>query len=171
VDDNISEGNEDFTITLSNPTGASLGSISTATVTITDNEAPPVPIHLILDESGPALKQAAAIDSLLFLRDPFPVVNAANLLNQSQDPNTRVIVFVTSLQLAQGEAASSVTVSLTDSNNQIYEIGAEDVRSVPGFIFTQVIFRLPDNLAPGTATIKVKAHGQESNAGTIRIGN
>jgi hypothetical protein len=37
VDDNFAEGNESFTFTLSNPTGASLGSVSQATVTITDN--------------------------------------------------------------------------------------------------------------------------------------
>jgi uncharacterized repeat protein (TIGR01451 family) len=37
VDDNISDGNETFTITLSNPAGANLGSITQATVTITDN--------------------------------------------------------------------------------------------------------------------------------------
>jgi uncharacterized repeat protein (TIGR01451 family) len=37
VDDNFAEGAESFTITLSNPIGASLGSIQTATVTITDN--------------------------------------------------------------------------------------------------------------------------------------
>ena len=36
VDDNITDGNEAFTLTLSNPTGAALGT-STATVTITDN--------------------------------------------------------------------------------------------------------------------------------------
>jgi uncharacterized delta-60 repeat protein len=37
VDDNISDGSENFTITLSNPTAASLGAISQATITITDN--------------------------------------------------------------------------------------------------------------------------------------
>ena len=131
----------------------------------------PSPLQLILDESGPGVNQATAIDALLFLRDPFPVVNPANLLNQGPDKNTRVILFVANLQLAQGETASSVTVNLTNSNSQIYEVAAEDVRAVPGFIFTQVIFRLPDNLAPGACTIKVKAHGMESNSGTIRIGS
>jgi hypothetical protein len=37
VDDNFSEGNESFTLTLSNPSGAALGTISSSTVTITDN--------------------------------------------------------------------------------------------------------------------------------------
>jgi hypothetical protein len=37
VDDNFSEGNETFTLTLSNPVGATLGSTTTAIITITDN--------------------------------------------------------------------------------------------------------------------------------------
>jgi len=38
IDDTYVEGPESFNVTLSNPTGASLGSISTATVTIVDND-------------------------------------------------------------------------------------------------------------------------------------
>jgi hypothetical protein len=71
--------------------------------------------------------------------------------------------------LEQNESSSSIIVHLVDSNAQNHEIGAEAVQPIPYFNFTQVIFRLPDNLPPGTCTIKVKAHGQESNLGTIRI--
>ncbi len=39
TDDAYAEGNENFTVTLSNPVGASLGSPGIATVTITDNES------------------------------------------------------------------------------------------------------------------------------------
>jgi len=128
-----------------------------------------LPPQLILDGSGPGAQQAAALDATLFLRDPFPVVNTHNLLNQGPDKNTRVVLLVTNLQLVQGETASSVIVNLTGSNNEVYNLPAEDVRPVISSNFTQVVFRLPDALAPGTCTIKVKARGQESNPGTIRI--
>jgi hypothetical protein len=41
IDDNISDGNEAFTIALSNPSGASLGTNSSAIITITDNANTP----------------------------------------------------------------------------------------------------------------------------------
>ncbi|HKS30489.1 MAG TPA: choice-of-anchor B family protein [Pyrinomonadaceae bacterium] len=126
-----------------------------------------VPFQMVLDQSGPDPQQAAALDAMLLYRDPFPVVNTTNLLNTGTDKNTRVMLFMADLYLAEGEAASSVKVSLVDSSNQVFEVAAEAVR--PNFDFVQVVFRLPDNLAPGKCTVKVKAHGQESNAGTIRI--
>src|SRR5207302_4767654 len=129
------------------------------------------PIQLMLDASGPAPDQLAALDSVLFFRDPFPVVNSANLLNQGSDRNTRVVIFATNLQLAQGETSSSVVVNLVDANNQNFDVSAEDVRTVPNFDFTQVIFRLPNNLSIGTCTIKLKAHNQISNPVSIRIRN
>jgi len=127
------------------------------------------PVQLILDTSGPAVDQVAALDSMLFLRDPFAVVNPINLLNRGPDRNTRVVVSVVNLQLVQGEAAASVVVNLIDSRNQSYDLAAEDVRPIPSFNFTQIIFRLPDEISVGTCLVRVKAHGQVSNAGTIRI--
>jgi hypothetical protein len=122
-----------------------------------------------VDESGPDANQAAAFDSFLFLRDPFHVQNVATWFNLGPDPNTRVTVFAANLQLNQGETASAVVVNLVDANNQSFDVPAEDVRPVPNFAFTQVKFRLPNNLAAGVCMVTIKAHGQISNTGTMRI--
>lgn len=124
-------------------------------------------LQLILDDVG----QVAAVDSMLLLRDPFLVLNNVNLLNRGADRNTRVTIFVTNLQLGPGEPSSAVVINLVGSNNQTYDIPAEDVRPVAGLGFTQVSFRLPDTLAPGTCTLVVKAHGSVSNMGAMRIAN
>jgi alpha-tubulin suppressor-like RCC1 family protein len=130
--------------------------------------AAPVP-ELLLDQSGPALNQAAALDLYTFLRDPFPVLNANDYLNLGSDRNTRVIVFVNNLQLSQGEPSSAVVVNIVGSNSQSFDVPAQDVRPIANTTFVQVSFRLPDTLASGTCTIRIKAHSQVSNAGTIRI--
>ena len=127
-----------------------------------------LPLQLVLEQSGPSSSQAAALESPYMTRDPFAVINAANPFNLP-DKNTRVIVFVGNLKLAPGETASAVVVRLVDNNNQTFELAADAVTPVSNFPFTQVNFRLPTNLAVGTCTIVVKAHGQASNAGTIRI--
>jgi glycosyl hydrolase family 16 len=140
----------------------------------TTRAAPPTPtaspIQLILEESGPAPDQAAALDSVVLLRDPFPIVNFANLLNPGSDKNTRIAIFATNLQLAPGEPSASVVINLIDSNNQSYDVAAEDVRPVANSPFAQVIFRLPTNLAAGTCTVRITAQGQVSNAGKLRVG-
>ena len=128
------------------------------------------PMQLLLDTTGPAPDQVASLDSIRFLRDPF-VVNGSDPLNLGSDRNTRVIVFVRNLQLAQGETASSVLANLVDANNQSFDVAADVVRSVPDTDFVQVIFRLPTSLAAGRCVVMVKAHGQTSNTGSIRIRN
>ena len=121
-------------------------------------------LQLILEESG----QVAALDAVLHTRDPFPVVNNSNL-ELGVDRNTRVVVFVPGLTLGPGELPSAVTINLVGSNNQTYDIPAEDVRLSSEPTFTQIIFRLPDNLAPGICTLAVKYHGLTSNIGAMRI--
>jgi hypothetical protein len=111
------------------------------------------------------------LDAILHVRDPFPVFNSSNLLNEGFDQNTRVVIFVTNLQLLTGEPASAVVVNLVGSNGVSQNLPAETVSPMTSLGVTQVIFRLPNNLAVGVCTIKVTAHGQTTNTGTIRIRN
>jgi len=127
-----------------------------------------VQFQILLDQSGPAGDQAAAVDSILLLRDPFPVVNSANLINPVSDPNTRLVIFVINMPIVP---ASAVVVNLIDSNNQSYNITPQDVRVVPNFEFVQITFRLSNNLPVGTCKIKVIAQGQTTNIATFRIRN
>ena len=135
---------------------------------VLDLTFPGSPPQLLLDESGSASNEAAALN-LLLMRDPFDLINSFEWLNAGGDRNTRLIFFAANLQLAQGETAASVIVNLVDSANHNFDIPAEDVRAVPNFSFTQVTFRLPDNVSSGTCAIKIKVHGQTSNSGTIRV--
>lgn len=167
--DTTEETDETFFVRLTAATNASiLDGQGTGTI-LNDDVAPP--LRLILDESGPAADQAAALDSVLFVRDPFRVVNPQNVLNTSLNPNTSVSVFAENLTLAFFEPASTVQVNLTDGNNQSFAVSAEHVADVvvSGLNLKQVVFRLPNGLAPGTCVIKLTVHSKVSNSATLRI--
>jgi len=125
---------------------------------------------LFLDESGLGSNRLAALDSMLWMPEAFPIVNPLNLLRLASDPNTRVSIFAVNLQLFAGETASAVTVNLTDANGVVFNVPAEDVRPVPNALdVIRVTFRLPNNLAVGACQVKLIAHDLPSNIGTIRI--
>ena len=133
----------------------------------TTPNGPPV---TFLMQNPPAPNLIAAFDSILRTTDPFRVVNSANVLKNPNDPNTRVVIFVLSLELYVGETPAAVTINLTDANNGIHNVPAEDVQWIPGGLgFAQVTFRLPSNLPAGTCQLKIVAHNLTSNVGAIRI--
>jgi len=80
-----------------------------------------------------------------------------------------VTLFARNLQLNPGELPFAVIVRLISTNNQFFDVPAEDVRAIPNSEFTQVVMRLPNNLVAGTYTVSIRAHTQVSNSGTIRI--
>ena len=163
IGDTNLEANETFSVNLSEPFGTTI-SDGQGAGTILDDD-----FLLALEESGPAAQQAAAFESLLFTRDPFRVKSAVDWFNLPPSQNTLVMIFAQNLRLNQGETASSVVVNLVDGSNKTFDVPATDVRTIPNAGLTQVIFRLPDTLAAGTCKVTIKAHGQTSNMGTIRI--
>ena len=165
IGDTTPESKETFSVNLSEPFGTTIAD-GEGVGTILDDD----PL-LMLEESGPVPQQAAAIESLLFLRDPFRVESVATWFSLPPGQNTLVMIFAQNLSLNQGETAADVIVNLVDGNNQSFDIPAADVRTVPNVELTQVLFTLPDSLAQGTCKVVIKAHGKTSNMGTIRIGS
>jgi hypothetical protein len=154
-----------------NDAGGDVGPITLNWNVSNCNFNPGPQLQILLDQSGPAADQASAVDSVLLLRDPFVVINPANVIAPGSDQNTRVVIFMSNFLLQPGQTAAAVVVNLIDSNNQSHDIPAQDLRVVPNFDFTQVTFRLPTNLPAGTSRIKVTANGMFSNTATIRIKN
>ena len=144
IGDNLNEPNRNFLVNIIDADHVTIAD-GQGVGTIVDDD----PLHLILDESGPAADQATALESMLMVRDPFHLQSIANWSNLGADKRTRVMLFASSLELFQGQPPSVVVVHLLDGNNQTHEVPAEDVRAVPNFPFTQVVFPLPANLSPG----------------------
>ncbi len=163
--DTSAEANETFRLNLSNAVNATLPA-NLVIGTINNDDV----LELITEDSGPTVGQAAALDAILQVRDPFRVVSIPEWFPTGSDKNTRVVLFVRNLQLNPGEPASAVFVRLIANGNQFFgDIAAEDVRPVANVDFAQVVFRLPNNLPAGTVTVSVRAHGRTSNTGSIRI--
>ncbi len=160
------EQEEDFFVNLISATNATRVRSQAKGTILNDDGTIPV-LELILEELPSEPIQAAALDSVLFVRDPFPVINEANLLNQGPDRNTRVMVFVR--DLPPGVTTPSVSVNLVDPGNKNYNLVAEDVRPLVGCDCVQVIFRLPDDVTLGECFIRIVTPTSSSNSGTIRI--
>ena len=162
--DTSGEGNETFRLNLASASNVTLDD-SQAVSTIIDDDA----LELLFEESGPAVDEAAALDAFFLTRDPFRVTLPDWFPTGGADRNTRVMFFVRGLQLDPGEAPSAVVVNLMASNNLLFGVPAEDVRSIPGVDFAQVVVRLPDGLAAGSCAVSITAHSRTTNVGKIRI--
>jgi hypothetical protein len=122
--------------------------------------------QIVLEQSGPAADQAAVFDSILHLRDPFLLVNPADLFLPVADQNTRVVIFAQNLPET---LESGVIINLIDSSNQSFEIVPIDVHDFTEFPFSQITFRLPNGLSSGTCKVRVFSRSLVSNTATFRI--
>lgn len=159
--DRSAESNETFSIDLSNPANATVNPTG-APVSIIDDDF----LELLLDESDP--NRPAALDALLFVRDPFRVRLPDWFPTAGNDRNTRVMFFVRGLELNPGEPSSAVIVQM-GNGIQFFDVPAEDVRPVPGVDFTQVTVRLPDGMPAGLHFVTITAHFRTTNIGAIEI--
>jgi hypothetical protein len=88
-------------------------------------------------------------------------VNSNNL---SQSRRTRLALFGINLDLMPGENASAVTARARDSRSKTHTLNVEFVGKIPNVALTQVVVRLPDELAQaGDVWISVTLRGQTSN--------
>lgn len=160
------ENDEEFFVKLTAATNATiLDAEGKGTILNDDN------IVIVRDDFGPIADAAIAFDSLLFVTDPYKVVNPNNWLATPFNKNTRVMLFVENLQLAPSEGPSAVGVILTDSSNHQFNMIAEYVVPVTtgGLNLSQVGIVLPTGAAPGTCFVKLTLHGFVSSSTTIRI--
>lgn len=138
-------------------------SISLPNFTITPNStlAP-----TLLTEAN--TNRAVALDSVTFMRDPFPLTTPYNF---SLDQRTRIMFFAVGLGLMPGEDVSVVTAQAEDSAHRIFPLTIEYVGKVPNFDWlTQVNVRLPDGLATaGDVLVSVSLRGAVSNQAVIGI--
>jgi hypothetical protein len=160
--DRIAEPSEAFVITLSDPVNGQLFT-NVGTGSITNDDV----LELVLEESGPTVNQAAALDALLLVRDPFRIVGIPEWWPTTGDRNTRVILFA-NLELRLDGLPSAVIIRIFVDGTSPFDVQAEAVRPIHSEL-TEVVFRLPNNLPLGTHTVRILAHTQISNAGTIRI--
>lgn len=135
----------------------------------TSNEATltvqPPPPFIQTEEST---DHAIAFDSVTMLRDPFPLTD---ILNFSLDNRTRVVLFVSNLDLLPNENSTAVTAQAEDVQMNIYPLAVEYVGTVPGFSWlTEVVVVLPGNLPAGQDVLMgVTWHARTSNKARITI--
>lgn len=161
VNDDLVERTENINLVLSAATGTVLGSPFTSTITILDDDKP-----LLATEENSF--RAAALDSVTFVRDPFSLTNVHNF---SVDQRTRIMLFVTGIELLPGENISAVQVQLEDSAHHVVPLVVEDLRPVPNLAgISQLVVRLPNSIAAaGDFNVSVTFRGVTGNRPLIGL--
>ena len=119
---------------------------------------------VIFTEEG--TNNAAAFDSVTFVRGPFRIPNPHNF---SFDNQTRVMLFTSNLGLASPPipAPSILSVQANGVILPVQNVGP--VKGVPGMNASFIIVRLPDLLPPGNLSLTVTLRGVTSAPTTLQI--
>jgi len=116
----------------------------------------------VLVEQG-TTNRAVALDSVTWLRSPFPVLNNFNF---SADRHTRVILFISGLLLAHSDSPI-VTVQASGITLPIESVGT--VTGVSGLNASYIVVRLPDGLPAGELPLTI-AVGGVVNTNPVTLG-
>jgi hypothetical protein len=155
--DVLNEDTVSFNVNLTAPTNA----------TISDGQG----IGTIVDDDAPVLatevnsQRAIALDTVVFLRDPFPITNEHYF---DVDKRTRVSLFATNIELKQGLV---ITAQAVDSQQVTHQLQLEFVGGLPTFLgFTQIVVKLPDGIAiPVDLRVTITVRDKTSNVALISI--
>jgi hypothetical protein len=130
-------------------------------VTFVISEGPP---QLLAD---PGSARGVALESVTLRKEPFPVVAEHSL---SSERRTRLLLFGLNLQISP-EDLSVINAQAEDSQQRIYALPVEAVRSVPSFPWlTQVTVKLTDELQGiEEVWISVSLRGVRSNKVPVKL--
>jgi len=116
----------------------------------------------------PNATKAIAVQSVVFLRDPFAIRTALNL---GSDTRTRLTILARNIETTAGETTAPLTVIAETAQDRNIDLPVEFVGKVPGASWlTQIVVRLPDELdAAGEVQLTVSFRGRTSNRASINI--
>jgi len=137
----------------------------TPSPTPTPTPGPPPPVLLTEPDSA----KAVALESTLWVRDPFSVFTTSGL---SKDHRSRLMLFATNVDLQPGETLSAVSAEAEDAAHNKFPVVVEYLGPVPEFGWlSQLVIKMPDELAgAGDVWVSLKLHGLSSNKVMITIG-
>lgn len=136
------------------------------TANFTASVTPGVPVLISEADST----RAVALDSVLWLRDPFSLDSPVPWRTERR---TRVMLFAMNLELLAGEDISIVTADAEDASHRIYPLVVESVGRVPGsYWLSNVTIRLNDEMGdPGDVLVRIRLRGVSSNRVRLGIGH
>lgn len=125
----------------------------------------PATTPVIFIEEGTT--NAAAINSVTYVRGPFKILDPHNL---SADGHTRITVFTSNLGLVSPPIPTTSTLSVQANgvNLPVEYVGI--VAGVPGMNASYIIVKLPDGLPAGDLSLTVTLRGVTSQAAVLKIG-